>query len=240
MDLANAALTIEHILPQTLSPEWREHLVELGQEPDAVRDELVHTLGNLTLTGVNAQLSNNPFERKQQLYAHSHLELNRQLPDLPAWGREQILARADELAGRVIDIWPGPLPGYSDVPSGFDWSLINAAVAAIPAGRWTTYGDLAELGGTAPVPVGQHLVNTAGLPNAHRVLGADGTPRPNFRWSDPDDHRDVREVLAGEGVIFGADGAAAAEQRIDAEQRTALIEPPVADDEPVVALEKAA
>jgi len=215
-----------------LSSEWRQHLQDLGQDSDAVRDELVHTLGNLTLTGINAQLSNNPFDRKQQLYANSHLELNRDLPDQPAWGRDQILARSDQLAGRVTDIWPGPLPGYGDPPSGFNWSPINAAIAAIPAGRWTTYGDLAQLGGTAPVPVGQHVANTAGLPNAYRVLGANGTLRPNFHWVDPDDHRDVVEVLTSEGIIFDQSGAARQDQRIGAEELLALIETPDQDENP--------
>jgi len=41
--------------------------------------------------------------------------------------------------------------------SGFDWSVIDAAVAAIPPGFWTSYGDLAALGGTAAQPVGRHV-----------------------------------------------------------------------------------
>lgn len=229
VDLANANLTIEHILPQTLSAEWRQHLQELGQDPDEVRDELVHTLGNLTLTGINAQLSNNPFQRKQELYANSHLELNRDLPEQPAWGRNQILARAEALAERVIALWPGPLPGFGDVASGFDWSRINAAIAAIPAGRWTSYGDLAQLGGTAPVPVGQHVAKTPGLPNAYRVLGANGAPRPNFRWTNPDDERNVVEVLAAEGIAFDHNGAADPQRHISAEELLVLIATP--DDE---------
>ena len=39
-------------------------------------------------------------------------------------------------------------------------------------GRWTTYGELAQLGGTAAMPVGQHVANAPGLDNAYRVLGA--------------------------------------------------------------------
>jgi hypothetical protein len=58
----------------------------------------VHTLGNLTLTAFNGTLSNNPFERKRQIYGASHLELNRALAEQDAWGRDEILARADELA----------------------------------------------------------------------------------------------------------------------------------------------
>jgi alkylated DNA nucleotide flippase Atl1 len=230
VNFEQAKLTIEHILPQTLTAEWREHLTGLGQDPEEVHDELVHTLGNLTLSGVNAQLSNNPFERKQELYASSHLELNRELPELPAWGREQILARADMLAQRLITLWPGPLPGFGDVPHGFNWSRINAAIAAVPAGRWTTYGELAQLGGTAPVPVGQHIANSPTLTNAYRVLGANGMVRPKFRWSDPHDEREVADVLAAEGIVFDKNGAASPEQRITATELAQMTEQAAPDD----------
>ncbi len=235
VDLTNKQLTVEHIMPQTLSTEWRQQLHELGQDPDEVRDELLHTLGNLTLTGVNTQLSNNPFDRKQQLFASSHLELNRELPAQPAWGRDQILARAADLAERIISIWPGPLPGVAETSDGFDWSQINAAVAAIPTGRWTTYGDLAQLGGTAPISVGQHVANTPGLANAHRVLGGDGAPRPNFHWVDPDDDRDVVEVLKSEGITLRDDGTAEPDQRIGSEDLAALIATPEPDQAPATA-----
>jgi alkylated DNA nucleotide flippase Atl1 len=194
-----------------------------------VHVELLHTLGNLTLTGSNSELSNNPFARKQELYANSHLELNRELPELPAWGRDQILARAEQLATRIINIWPAPLRGYSQPADGFDWSTINAAVAAVPGGRWTSYGDLAQLGGTAPVPVGQHLASGPVLTNAYRVLGADGVPRPNFRWPDENDEREVIDVLRSEGVSFDTNGVADPQQRVRAEELATLLEPIDAD-----------
>lgn len=229
IDFEHTELTVEHILPQTLSEEWRAHLVGLGQDPDEVHQSLVHTLGNLTLTAFNGTLSNNPFERKQQIYGDSHLELNRALVGKTAWGRDEILARADELAAQAIKIWPGPLPGMAERPPGFDWRRINAAIAAIPRGRWTTYGDLAQLGGTAAMPVGQHMANTPGLDNAYRVLGSDGKPRPEFRWEDPDDPRDPVELLREDGVRFQASGTADRSQRIGAAELATLIQ--VFDDE---------
>jgi uncharacterized protein with ParB-like and HNH nuclease domain/alkylated DNA nucleotide flippase Atl1 len=223
IDFENTDLTIEHILPQALSEEWREHLTSLGQDPDDVHQILVHTLGNLTLTAFNGQLSNNPFERKRQIYSASHLELNRTLTDQDAWGHDQILARADELADHAITIWPSPIPGIAEPPVGFDWRRINAAIAAIPRGRWTTYGELAQLGGTAAMPVGQHIANTPGLDNGYRVLGSDGKPRPDFRWDSPDDLRDPVEVLRDDGVRFDASSAADKSQRITAAELSSLI-----------------
>ena len=223
IDFEKASLTVEHVLPQTLSEEWRAHLASLGQDPDEVHQSLVHTLGNLTLTAFNGTLSNNPFERKRQIYSASHLELNRALAEQDAWGRDQILARAGELADHAIAIWPSPLPGVPEHPGGFDWSRISAAIAAIPRGRWTTYGELAQLGGTAAMPVGQHVANTPSVGNAYQVLGSDGRPRPDFRWHTPGDARNVADVLRQDGVRFDASGAADPSQRITAAELSALI-----------------
>lgn len=92
-----------------------------------------------------------------------------------------------------------------------------------PLGRWTTYGELAQLGGTAAMPVGQHVANTDGLDSAYRVLGSDGKPRPDFHWDDPDDNRSVTDVLKVDGVRFDANGAADPSQRISATELSSLI-----------------
>ncbi len=236
VDFDESDLQIEHVMPQTLSAEWREHLLALDQDPDGVHAELVHTLGNLTLTAFNGTLSNNPFDRKKEIYGNSHLELNRALQENEAWGREEILARAGALADQAASIWLPPLPGISDTTwEGFDWSRVNDAIEAIPVGRWTTYGDLAELGGTAAQAVGNFI---AGLPagtNAYRVLSVDGSVSPSFRWRDKDDMRDVQEVLVAEGVLF-EDGKASRSQQIGSEELAALLDDAEsALDEPALA-----
>jgi len=110
------------------------------------------------------------------------------------------------------------------VPTGrFDWSDLHRAMGAIPAGRWTTYGELAKVVGTAAQPLGQHIAGCPDCPNAQRVLGADGRVRPNFAWSDPDEHRTPEEVLRSEGVLLQA-GYAADSQRLNATDLQALPE----------------
>ena len=194
----------------------------------------MHTLGNLTLTAFNGTLSNNPFERKRQIYGGSNLQLNHALAANDAWGREEILARADELAGpRNRRSGQARCRTRPRSPAGFDWSQINAAIATIPPGSWTTYGDLAQLGGTAAMPVGQHVANTPGLDNGYRVLGSDGRPRPDFHWDSPDDMRDVISVLTEDGVRFQVNGAAEMSQRITAAELSSLID--VLDDDAIEA-----
>ncbi len=230
VDFDEANLQIEHIMPQTLSPEWREHLQSLGQDADEVHGELVHTLGNLTLTAFNGTLSNNPFERKVEIYGDSHLELNRALQENDVWGRHEILARADSLAQQVSKIWVAPLPGISDERvGGFDWSRVEAAIAAIPVGRWTSYSDLAALGGTAAQPVGNFVTSLPDGSKGYRVLSWDGNVSASFRWTDPRETRDVREVLAAEGVEF-QDGRASVDQHITSEELASLIDEEGSDD----------
>ncbi len=139
-------------------------------------------LGNLTLTADNAQLSNNQFKRKLDLLERSSLEMNRRIAATTRCGKEEILARANDLAERAIAIWPGPLPG-SNLPEGRDWRVLGKALAQLPAGSWTTYGDAAALIGSHPVPVGVRL-STVRVPNAHRVLTSEGRVSPGFHWMD--------------------------------------------------------
>ncbi len=108
----------------------------------------------------------------------------------------------------------------------FDWSRIDAAVAAIPPGRWTTYGDLARLAGTTSRPVGRHVASVAaGLDTAYRVLGAEGKPRPDFHWDDPGDQPTQADALSADGVRFDAKGAADPSQRMTAEELVVATRP---------------
>ena len=222
-ELSTLSLSVEHILPQTLSSEWITELTETGDDADAVHRELVHTLGNLTLSAYNSELSNMPFERKQQIYSASHLSLNKDLVAHPRWGRGEILVRAAELADRAISIWPAPVAGVGEEAIGFDWARMHAAIAAIPDGRWTAYADLAAVAGTAAQAVGNHIATHPSLAKAYRVLTIDGRISEGFRWSDPADTRDPKVVLAAEGVEFDGTGRALPGGRLTADDLHALL-----------------
>jgi alkylated DNA nucleotide flippase Atl1 len=94
-------------------------------------------------------------------------------------------------------------------------------LAEIPAGSWTTYGDLAAVIGTHPVPLGQRLANHP-APNAHRVLTFEGFVAANFRWLDSDRTDDPRTVLEAEGIDFNEEGRADPARRLAAEDLAVL------------------
>ncbi|MFP8905847.1 GmrSD restriction endonuclease domain-containing protein [Streptomyces atacamensis] len=226
VDFAAAQLTIEHVMPQSPGDEWLRMLADDGadeESPEELHARLHHTLGNLTLTAVNAELSNRPFERKQDLLRGSHLEMNRRIAATGRWGAKEILARADELAERAIALWPAPLRGVGRAERSRDWNLAHQVLAALPHGTWTSYGDLAAFLGSGAQAVGNHLANTPGVVNAYRVLNADGKVSDKFRWTSQDESGEVQSRLIADGIHFTAGGAADPAQRLTSDDLALLL-----------------
>ncbi|MFE9631344.1 DUF262 domain-containing protein [Streptomyces sp. NPDC006463] len=226
VDFAAAQLTIEHVMPQSPGDEWLRMLgadTVDGESAEDLHARLQHTLGNLTLTAVNSELSNRPFERKQDLLVGSHLEMNRRIAATASWGSKEILARADELADRAVGLWPAPLPGAGRAERSRDWQLMHQVLAALPHGTWTSYGDLAAFIGSGAQAVGNHLGGTAGIPRAYRVLTVDGKVADGFRWAPGDAGADVRARLTADGIHFTGSGAADPAQRLTADDLALLL-----------------
>ncbi len=100
--------TIEHIMPQTLTKEWKK---DLGGNFQAIHDKYLHTIGNLTLTGYNENYSNNSFQKKRDMekgFKDSPLRLNQSLKDLESFGEKEIEKRANDLADFALKIWTYP------------------------------------------------------------------------------------------------------------------------------------
>src|SRR5262249_993008 len=138
-----------------------------GESVEDVHAELVHKLGNLTLTMYNTELDRDPWAEKSRLLAQSRLAMNRGLATQPIWGRQQIRDRGIQLAHQIVEIWPGPPPGPTaaepvaeppaatepstpitgaragkESPQDLLWSRLPEILAVIPAGRWTSFADV--------------------------------------------------------------------------------------------------
>jgi len=102
--------TIEHILPQNpdLPAAWRQ---ALGPDWQRVQQQWLHTLGNLTLTGYNAEYSDRPFAEKRDRkggFKESPLRLNAGLGQLDVWNESAIQKRAGRLADLALIVWAAP------------------------------------------------------------------------------------------------------------------------------------
>ena len=102
--------TIEHIMPQNknLSLEWQ---ADLGAEWQDVQKKYLHTIGNLTLTAYNREMSDKPFLEKMNMkggFKESALRLNKYVVLQNRWNQKHIQERAKELAKKAESIWPYP------------------------------------------------------------------------------------------------------------------------------------
>ncbi len=233
-EVSTAEYTIEHIMPQNekLSFEWQN---ALGKDWQEVHQRYLHTLGNLTLTGYNPEYSDKPFSEKRDMlggFKESPLRLNQGLGQLESWNSQEIEKRAHRLAEQAIQTWRKPelsdevLARYRVrfiERDGFDWSMTHAILAAIPAGKWTSYHQLAEAVGTAAQALGNHMTSCGSCPNPHRVLTWDGRVAESFRWGNSDEQRHPSEILAEEGVRFD-DKHADKTQQLQLEDLLALVE----------------
>lgn len=126
--------TIEHIMPQNtnLSLQWQK---ELGPDWQMVHESMLHTLGNLTLTGYNSEYSDRSFHEKKTMkggFAFSPLRLNEGLGQVEVWNQQSIEERANHLARLAKNVWRFPnvseeiLTKYKEKPDASnEYSLDN-------------------------------------------------------------------------------------------------------------------
>ena len=107
--------TIEHIMPQHLTPAWNR---ELGDRYEEIHETWLHRLANLTLTGYNSKYSNNTFEEKKTMqngFEQSGLRINIWIAQQKNWGISELGKRNEMLMKQALGIWPLPETAY--VPS---------------------------------------------------------------------------------------------------------------------------
>lgn len=99
-------ITIEHIMPRSLSKEWKEYL---NSKADlAYFERSINTLGNLTLTGYNSELGNETFTYKKSKYRESSFSITRDIAQYKEWTSKEIEKRSNALAQRALKCWKLP------------------------------------------------------------------------------------------------------------------------------------
>lgn len=104
-------LTIEHIIPQNpnLSADW---VSALGDDWSEVQKKYLHTIGNLTLTAYNSEMSDSSFADKLTMdggFQQSALRLNKYVVAQITWGETQVNERAAQLGAIAKNVWPYPM-----------------------------------------------------------------------------------------------------------------------------------
>ena len=100
-----STLTLEHILPQNPSRDWKS-VFENTEEMESCASYM----GNMTLLSQsdNNNLGNQSFGTKREEYCKSSLKITKQIASYPEWNKGSILARQKWLAEQAKEIWSIP------------------------------------------------------------------------------------------------------------------------------------
>ena len=112
--------TIEHIMPQHLTPAWT---AALGADYEQIHEQWLHRLANLTLTAYNSKYSNNSFEDKRDRkdgFRSSGLRMNTWVANQTKWTLAELETRDEMLVQQALEIWPLPVTQYHPAEKQLD------------------------------------------------------------------------------------------------------------------------
>lgn len=126
-EMKNKDTTIEHIMPQTLNGNWK---TMLGDNFEEIQEKYLHTFANLTLTGINSELSNKPFEIKRDGntignkvypgYKNSKYRLTKNVSSCDKWTEIELQNRCDEIITSFLRLYPLPQTTFKSLPKPVD------------------------------------------------------------------------------------------------------------------------
>ena len=124
---ARNRLTVEHIMPQKLTEEWKR---DLGDGAEEMHGRYRDRMANLTLSGdaTNAGMGASSFAAKREVYRKSSIGMTRSLAGESAWDEAALERRVEELARRAVHRWPWPeqpSPAHGDLgrSSRISWRI---------------------------------------------------------------------------------------------------------------------
>lgn len=100
--------SIEHIMPQHLTPAWQQ---ALGEDYEEIHDQWLHRIANLTLTAYNSKYSNSSFSEKKSMengFNDSGIRMNMWIAKKDKWTLDELVERTAYLMQLAMKIWAMP------------------------------------------------------------------------------------------------------------------------------------
>lgn len=112
--------SIEHIMPQHLTPTW---VSDLGEDYEQIHELWLHRIANLTLTAYNSKYSNSSFAEKKSMengFDDSGIRMNTYISKKDKWTLAELEERNDYLIGRSLVIWEIPSTEFKPAEKQMD------------------------------------------------------------------------------------------------------------------------
>jgi hypothetical protein len=125
--IENGTYSIEHIMPQHLTPVWMD---ELGPDYQEIHQIWLHRIANLTLTAYNSKYSNEPFSVKKNLvdtetgmgigFSNSGLRMNQWIGEREQWTKTELEERDLLMIDQAKHIWKYAKTAYKPAEKPMD------------------------------------------------------------------------------------------------------------------------
>ena len=117
--------SIEHIMPQHLTPAW---VKALGEDYEQIHEIWLHRVANLTLTAYNSKYSNSIFEEKKTMkngFEDSGIRMNTYIAKKDKWTLSEIEERNQYLMNRALEIWEAPSTEFKPEEKQLDYYTLD-------------------------------------------------------------------------------------------------------------------
>lgn len=105
VNFRDSKISIEHIMPQTLSNSWN---YELGENRESIHKQYLHNIGNLILTEFNGEIGNKAFADKKSKLSTSSLNFRLDIVSRETWNETDIQAHRDNMISWFLETFPLP------------------------------------------------------------------------------------------------------------------------------------
>lgn len=107
--MRDGTYSVEHIMPQTLTSQWKK---ELGEKSEEIYQKWLHRIANLTLTAYNSKYSNRSFIEKRDIpdegFIESGIKLNQYISKFDNWTETELEERQAYLNAKALKLWKFP------------------------------------------------------------------------------------------------------------------------------------
>ncbi|MBP6234885.1 MAG: DUF262 domain-containing protein [Saprospiraceae bacterium] len=105
VNFRDSKISIEHIMPQTLSNSWKH---ELGSNFENIHKQYLNNLGNLILTEFNGEIGNKPFADKKEKLKTSSLNYRLDIISRDLWTEKEIEEHSNNMIVWFLQAFPIP------------------------------------------------------------------------------------------------------------------------------------
>lgn len=186
VNFRDSKISIEHIMPQTLSNSWKH---ELGQDCENIHKQYLNNIGNLILTEFNGEIGNKAFVDKKEKLKTSSLNFRLDIINRNSWNETDIKEHSDNMIFWYLDTFP--LPDNSKTANNWNITIIDK-VSFSPLDNEA--GEIAEGNKPAKLLINQDNIIVKTWQDVFIEF---------LRWIKNSNDYDFDSILANQEKLFG-------------------------------------